>query len=378
MGTEHRYRRVGLVIAAALVLPGLTMAETEGDLNLSEPEPQQPETPLSVESCALIENGAKRLACFDSAIGSDERAANATPEQRQRIEQATTLLAPKTGGNVGVTEEDGMAEALVSRHLASEDAFLSLSGNFLPHKQTYLMPYSYVSTPNQRPYSPSLGFTDYDYDVHDHEAKFQISFKVPLLSGIFDKRSTLWFGYTQLSFWQVYNTDDSAPFRETNYEPELFFRYDARLDLGPGRLDIVTLGLSHQSNGQTEPQSRSWNRLTANLVYGVDRWLFIANPWYRLPESSRDDNNPDIDRYVGYGDYWAIFKFDEARSMSLRLRNNFRTSDNKTSVELGYSFPLSKTTKGYIQYFNGYGESLVDYNERIHRIGVGIMIHDWL
>lgn len=358
------------------MLPGLVLAEDGDDASKAVSTP--PSVPVTMENCALIENGAKRLACFDTAINAEERAMNATPEQRQQVEQATELLAPKPQGEIGATEEDGIAEALVSRHLASEQAFMSLAGNFLPYKQTYLMPYSYVSSPNQRPYSPTLGFTDYDYDVQEHEVKFQISFKVPLLPGLFDKRSSLWFGYTQLSFWQLYNTDNSAPFRETNYEPEFFYRYDTRLDVGPGRLDVVSLGLTHQSNGRTEPQSRSWNRITASAAYGVDRWLFIVNPWYRIPESSNEDNNPDLTRYVGYGDYWAIYKADERQSLSLRLRNNFRSHDNRTTFELGYSFPLGKTTKGYVQYFNGYGESLVDYNVRIHRIGIGIMLHDWL
>lgn len=335
--------------------------------------------PTELNRCALIENGVKRLACFDAALDTETVNQSATPEERAQAEKETELLSPRQYSDPGgVDQEDGIAEALVSRHIATERAFMSFAGSFLPYKQSYLLPYTYAQSVNQRPFSPTLGFTDYDYDVKNHEAKFQLSFKIPLLSGIFDKRTTLWFGYTQLSFWQLYNREDSAPFRETDYSPELFLRYDAGYDLGPGRLDVVSLGFTHQSNGQTEPQSRSWNRITSNLVYGVDRWLFIASPWFRIPESRNDDNNPDIDRYVGYGDYWAIYKVDEQRSISLKLRNNFRVSDNRTSVELGYSFPLGSAVKGYVQYFNGYGESLVDYNERIHRLGVGIMLHDWL
>lgn len=335
--------------------------------------------PTRLDRCLLIENGVKRLACFDAALNTEAASQSASEEERAQAEKETELLAPRQYNDTGgVDREDGMAEALVSRHIATERAFMSFAGGFLTYRQSYLLPYTYAQSANQRPFSPSLGFTDYDYDVKNHEAKFQLSFKIPLLSGVFDKRTTLWFGYTQLSFWQLYNRDDSAPFRETNYTPELFLRYDAGLDLGPGRLDVVSLGFTHQSNGQTEPQSRSWNRITSNLVYGVDRWLFMVSPWYRIPESRSDDNNPDIEKYLGYSDYWAIFKVDEQRSLSLKLRNNLRTSDNKTSVELGYSFPLGSTVKGYIQYFNGYGESLVDYNERMHRLGVGVMLHDWL
>lgn len=332
-----------------------------------------------LEECALLENGIKRLACFDAAVDTETLNRSSSPEQRQQAEKKTELIGPRAyDANGEVEDKEDMAEALVSRHIATERAFMSFAGNFLPHKQSYLLPYTYTLDTNPRPHSPTLGFTDYDYDVENHEAKFQLSFKVPLLSGVFDKRTTLWFGYTQTSFWQLYNKDDSAPFRETNYEPEVFMRYDLGMDLGPGRIDVVELGFTHESNGRTEPQSRSWNRINASVTYGVGRWLFAVNPWYRIPEKRSDDNNPDLDRYLGYGDLWTLYKVDEARTVSLRLRNNFRTEDNHTSVELGYSFPLGQSVKGYIQYYNGYGESLVDYNVRIHRLGVGIMLHDWL
>lgn len=333
---------------------------------------------ISAEDCALIENGVKRLTCFDAALNTKERAQQASKEEKERVEERTSLISPSREEQTGeVTKERGIAESLVSRHLATEKAFMSFSGSFLPYKQSYLLPYTYSFRQNQKPYSPALDEANYKYDVDNEEAKFQLSFKIPLLTGIFDDRTTLWFGYTQLSFWQFYNTKDSAPFRETDYEPEIFLSYDAGLDIGPGRLDTVSIGLTHQSNGRAEPLSRSWNRITSSLIYGVDNWLFIVRPWYRIPEGSNDDN-PDIEKYTGYGDYIAVYKLNEDHSTSLKLRNNFRGSDNKTSFEIGYSFPLGSALKGYVQYYNGYGESLVDYNHRINRIGIGIMLHDWL
>ncbi|OEY66184.1 phospholipase A [Marinobacter sp. X15-166B] len=333
---------------------------------------------VTVDECALIGNGVKRLACFDAVVNTRERVNQASEQEIEAVEQRTTLLAPARDGDGGeVIAGTGIAEALVSRHLATEKAFMSFAGGFLPYKQSYLLPYTRSFRPNQTPSTPTLGDTDYKYGVDEDEAKFQISFKLPLLTGLFDDKTTLWFGYTQLSFWQLYNTAESAPFRETNYEPEIFARYDAGLNIGPGRIDTVAIGFNHQSNGRTEPQSRSWNRITGTLVYGVDNWLFMVSPWYRLPEGS-DDNNPDIDRYLGYGDFLAVYKIDEDQSASLKLRNNLRHSDNKTSLEIGYSFPIGDTLKGYVQYFNGYGESLVDYNHRSHRLGFGIMLHDWL
>ena len=99
-------------------------------------------------------------------------------------------------------------------------------------------------------------------------------------------------------------------------------------------------------------------------------------PWYRIPEDDEDDGNPDIEKYMGYADFSALVKYNEHLSTVL-LRNNFR-SKNKTTVELTYTFRFNDRLKGIAQYFNGYGESLLDYNHRSQRIGVGILITDWL
>jgi phospholipase A1/A2 len=338
----------------------------------------------SPEQCALIDDGIKRLACFDSLYKPTESQAQASESAKEQAEKSAEPLAPNgedldaVAGNALEGDPDaGVMSAMVDRYMAAEKAVFSFSGSFVGHRPTYILPVSWVKDPNESPSSPRLGSTGYDYDLEREEAKYQISFKVPLLTGILDDRTTLWFGYTQTSFWQVYNQDDSAPFRETNYEPEIFARYQTDWDIGPGRLNGVTLGFNHQSNGQSEPRSRSWNRIMGSAAYSYDRWLFMVQPWYRIPESSEDDN-ADIQRYLGYANYHAVYKLTEDRTFSLRLMNNLRSDDNKTSVEFGYSFPMGDTVKGFVQYYNGYGESLIDYNHRIQRIGIGIMLNDWL
>ena len=307
----------------------------------------------SPEQCALIDDGIKRLACFDSLYKPTESQAQASESAKEQAEKSAEQLAPNgkdldaVAGNALEGDSDaGVMSALVDRYVAAEKAVFSFSGSFVG-------------------------------DLEREEAKYQISFKVPLLTGILDDRTTLWFGYTQTSFWQVYNQDDSAPFRETNYEPEIFARYQTDWDIGPGRLNGVTLGFNHQSNGQSEPRSRSWNRIMGSAAYSYDRWLFMVQPWYRIPENN-DDDNADIQRYLGYANYHAVYKLTEDRTFSLRLMNNLRSDDNKTSVEFGYSFPMGDTVKGFFQYYNGYGESLIDYNHRIQRFGIGIMLNDWL
>lgn len=342
-----------------------------------------PDEQKETVSCALIRDGIQRLACYDAQ--NDPIVARKTADEdtlQQTDEEAAIPVADDARREQIVSdalEDDsgtGLVAALVDSYLTAEKAIFSFSGSFVTHRPNYILPFTYVDDPNPRPVSPRLGPAGYDFALEEEEAKYQISFKIPLLTGIFDDRTTFWFGYTQQSYWQVYNTKDSAPFRETNYEPEIFFRHRLDWDLGPGTLSAVSLSFNHQSNGQSEPRSRSWNRIMGTAAYSYDRWLFMVKPWFRLPENSSDDDNSDIEKYLGHGSYHAVYKLTEDRTFSLKLLNNMR-STNRTSVEFGYSFPMGDTLKGFFQYYNGYGESLIDYNERIERFGVGIMLNNW-
>jgi len=55
---------------------------------------------------------------------------------------------------------------------------------------------------------------------NDDQVKFQISLQYNL---IYPSKLGFFAGYTQKSFWKMYNK--SAPFYETNYEPEIFYRF---------------------------------------------------------------------------------------------------------------------------------------------------------
>ena len=312
---------------------------------------------------------------------------SATPPAHAMAAKALLFVALITAGPVATaqsgkenntSDEPGTdAAQLIEDSLFAESAIFALGDGFVTHKPNYILPLTWVDTPNPRPNSPRLGRSGYDYGLENEETKYQISFKIPLLTGIFDEQTTLWFGYTQQSFWQVYNQEDSAPFRETNYEPEIFFRQRLDWNVGPGTLNGVTLGFNHESNGQSEPRSRSWNRIISTVAYSYDRWLFMVEPWYRIPEQKGDDDNADIEKYLGYASYNAVYKLSDNRTLSVKLFNNLR-STNRTSVELGFSFPMGSTLKGFVQVYSGYGESMIDYNHRIDRVGIGIILNDWL
>lgn len=246
--------------------------------------------------------------------------------------------------------------------------------SILPHKTNYLLPVTYNFSPNNGAYA---GTINNDEELDNLEVKFQLSIKTPLWENIFGDNGTLYVAYSQLALWQAYHSKTSAPFREINFEPEIFLSFNTGYELLGVTSQLMTIGFSHQSNGRSQPLSRSWNRITAGLLFNRDSTYITLKPWFRIPESGQDDDNPHMERYYGYGELQVLQKIKE-HTLTLMLRNNLRSSGNKGAVQLDWSFPLHKKLKGYIQYFNGYGESLVDYNHSNNRIGIGLMLTDWL
>jgi phospholipase A1 len=241
-----------------------------------------------------------------------------------------------------------------------------------PHRQNYFLAVTYDSDPNTETYE----FADEDEPKH-FEAKFQLSFKLLLWDDMIKGNGDLFCAYTQRSWWQVYDKALSSPFRETNYEPEIFVKFDTDFDVLGLRHRLFVIGLNHQSNGNGGVLSRSWNRVYADLIAERGDFVIGLKPWYRIPEHEEDDDNPDIEKYMGYGELFGAYRLN-GHVLSFMARHNLRRHENKGALELGWSFPITDNVRGYVQYFNGYGESLVDYNDSANRIGVGLMLFDWI
>jgi len=241
-----------------------------------------------------------------------------------------------------------------------------------PHRANYLLPMAYNSSPNEGVYE---GTSLEDAELDNIEIKFQLSIKYQLLEDLFKNNGDLYFGYTNLSYWQAYNSDYSSPFRDTNHEPELWLQFDTDWEFWGIKTRLIQLGAWHQSNGRGEPLSRSWNRLYANFIFSKGNFALSLKPWWRIPEDDEDDDNPHIERYLGYGELRAAYAWRH-HTFSLMFRNNLKSSGNKGAVELGWSFPLYKKLKGYVQYFNGYGQSILDYDDAANTIAVGFALSD--
>lgn len=249
-----------------------------------------------------------------------------------------------------------------------------------PYRANYLLPLTYD-------FAHPDTFTTASVDHWSHtEFAFQLSLQSQITRGLIDGNGAFFVGYTQRSFWQAYNRGESAPFRETNYEPELMWRWYNDLALPGGlRNRLITLGLAHQSNGQAGTRSRSWNRAYVDLLFSAGDNAYIDfKPWWRFPEKRKSspndpsgDDNPDIQHYMGRFEL-RLYRNFGLTGVSLMLRNNLSRRDNHGAYELNYRFPVTSGLQGYVQWFNGYGESLIDYNRLVNRIGVGIILSDWM
>lgn len=224
------------------------------------------------------------------------------------------------------------------------------------HKPMYLMPGTYSNR----------------YTGDESEFVYQISLKLNLFS------SNVFFAYTQKSYWQIYNANDSRPFRETNYNPEIFYRWKPELGWCPDcGLD---LGFEHESNGKDVQDSRSWNRVYFTAFHAWKRTLVNLKLWYRIPEDPKKtpddpkgDDNPNIDDYYGYGELRVQQRlFRHNHLAALMLRGN--PSTGKGAVELNYSVPFGDYLYWNVYVFNGYGDSLIDYNRSMTRVGIGVML----
>lgn len=239
-----------------------------------------------------------------------------------------------------------------------------------PHKPNYILPYTYSETPNQAPFDPTV-----DGPLQKEEIKFQFSLKFPIADELFGESGSLYFAYTNLSFWQAYNSSHSSPFRETNHEPELFITIPNDWEIWGFKNRLNSIGVVHQSNGRGASHSRSWDRIYAEFIFEKENVYLSFRPWIRIPTTGEEDN-PDIEHFMGHGELRIAYATGR-HTAAVMLRNNFR-SDNRGAIELNFSTPMSRRAKWFVQFFDGYGESLIDYNARIRRFGVGVALTDWL
>ena len=348
--------------------------------------------------CTLLQDNALRLACYDKVFAAQlppeqplsEHEADGKPQLdvvqsvRQSIgNKEATLVFDTPEGQAEPSQELADAAAAYTPLSQMYDLDANDPHGILTvreHNPMYLMPVWYNSSPNYAPSSPTRGsaLQERFSDQKRIETKMQVSFKSKIAEDLFKSRADLWFGYTQKSDWQIYNQGRrSAPFRNTDYEPEIFITQPVKSQLPwGGRLRMLGMGFAHQSNGQSRPESRSWNKVYAMAGMEWGKLTVIPRVWMRLFDSRGEDNdNPDLTKYLGYGDVKLQYRLNDKHNFSTTLRYNPKSGYG--AAEAAYTFPIKGKLQGVVRGFHGYGESLIDYNHKQSGIGFGLMFNGW-
>ena len=330
--------------------------------------------PTDIRACTGIETDSQRLACYDRATGRVN-----LPTAQKRVDAgATSMFDHDSHDRVAANDEVAAPLSLLdSRWELSPESKLG-TFNVRGYKPVYLLPAFMTNNQNNMPHSPNPDNTVTDNQQLDNlEAKFQLSLKTKVWQGVFGDAGDLWVAYTQSSRWQVYNSELSRPFRETNYEPEAMLVFNTHYQLMGWTGRILGIGVNHQSNGRGNPLSRSWNRVIADVGFERDGWTVMLRPWWRIPEQRRVDDNPDISDYIGRGEMQIVHEAN-GQEVALMLRHSMRGGDRSHgAARFSWSFPLAGNLRGYAEVFHGYGESLIDYNHRATYLGLGVSLLDW-
>ncbi|HNV08882.1 MAG TPA: phospholipase A [Dokdonella sp.] len=327
-----------------------------------------------LQTCVDEADPTARLACYDRAAGRHSQAPAKAPETRSG--DVFPRHAAAEGDRCERPPPDSLLDSRWELYAQNEQQPLAPTFCIRAYQPVYLMPF-YSSRPNRTPRSPNPdNSVSTPLDVDNGELKYQISLKTRLLNDIFGNNGDLWLGYTQISHWQILNSQQSRPFRETNYAPDANLMFSTNFPLWGWNARMLGVGLVHQSNGRSNPLSRSWNRATATLALERENWTVTLRPWWRVLEFG-EDNNADISDYMGRGEMEIVHVRDDMQ-FALNLRHSLRGGDRSHgAVQFDWAIPLAPPLRMHVQLFNGYGESLIDYNHRAWYAGVGLSLIEW-
>lgn len=259
-----------------------------------------------------------------------------------------------------------LAEKALQEKPPSADPVARMSGHAAVVPKAATPP---VATPALTSYEPMYFLVGTRQGAN---ARFQLSFKYRLFDdagvvvGALPFLSGLHIAYTQTSLWDL--ADNSKPFRDTSYRPAAFYQWQGGAPVGAHAGWTVQAGVEHESNGRDGDSSRS-----INTAFVHPDWRFhFGDAWYvgvapKLFAYLDKQDNPDIDRYRGHVNLGLLLGQDDGWLFSSIVR---RGKSGYGSVQLDASYPLRKPffadTGGFVhfQYFNGYGETILDYNLR--------------
>jgi phospholipase A1 len=371
-------------VALTALLLCLGNASAQGHLPANE-------SGATLQMCAAIQGNAARLSCYDQWTG------------RQAVRAASTARTmPEPIGTAADTDTEIRTE--LARTGACHDSSFSTLSRFWELENgtdcgTFRFrgyrPLSFsavgANTVNAQPSSSAANHTAAaPVNYSKTETRLQLSMRTKVAQGLLtpgdsQRKDSLWFAYSQQSYWQLFSSNISRPFRTTDHEPELVYVYptDATLPFD-WRLRYSGVGLVHQSNGQSLPLSRSWNRVYLMAGAELDnRWMLQARIWKRLPENAVSDDNPGIENTIGRAELKSIWNLNPHHTIGLTWLHSLR-HDGNGSARLEWLRTLGSREDGgksnlrlHTQLFSGYGDSLIDYNRKRTVFSVGLSLLDF-
>jgi phospholipase A1/A2 len=353
-----------------------------------------------VPPCASMADNRERLVCYDNwaqlhGAAKPPTAAASAPGTPANGTSAASGTETQPGFAAVSAERAAAQPSDITRFWDLENASARDTFEIRGYRPISLA-LATANSVNTAPSSPSPGHTAGFTPYTPTELKIGLSVRTKIASGLLRRgddllRDSVWFGYTQQSYWQLFNGDISRPFRATDHEPEIIYVYPHSLGLpGDWVYRMSGVGLVHQSNGQSLPLSRSWNRVylmgaADKITPDGDKLTLGARVWRRLPEGQQDDN-PDISNLLGRAELYGRWSFDHGlgerrvnHTLGLALRHSLRAQANG-SVRVEYLRSIGKPESGlrfHTQLFSGYGDSLIDYNRRRTVLTLGLSLVDW-
>lgn len=312
----------------------------------------------SLAGCAGEADDRVRLACYDSA--------------QQGLKAAETV---SDLGNV--VDRPGSSVMSKTWELGAADKRKTFVVR--TYEPNFLLPLHYTSHLNRMPHSPTQGASANNRDYRPVEAKLQVSLRTKIAEDLLLPGADLWVAYTQQSLWQLWGSADSSPFRSTDYQPEVIYVVPVPEKLGKlplgWNLRMLQVGFAHQSNGQSDPLSRSWNRITLGAGFEHGDFSVMIRDNQRIRVRGMDDN-PDLADYIGRGEVTMGWS-PGTSTLDLTWRTNFK-SFGRGSLQLDWTHPVFADQpaglRWYAQLFHGYGETLLDYNHRQTSLGLGLTL----
>lgn len=280
------------------------------------------------------------------------------PEHRQlSVADLYALCEPATPGDKPrsdadtATNDPGSSAMVVPAN--------DLSRFFRPYKDNYIV-FGRARTADGSP----------PFSGNRLDTKFELGLTFNLFAEITNLTflAPLGFGYSQRSWWDI--SEDSQPFAEHNYNPEIFWRFDQPSRPLTGNFPFVDIvGMEHQSNGLQGADSRSWDRAYVQKEFDVLPGLSVDLKLWRVVGD--EATNKDITDYLGHGA--ATVKFSPNDRTQLRLRVIKGDAVEKYSYQFDISYRRPWVNSAFfISYYEGYGEALISYNQKTRSLRAGL------